>query len=289
MPQSLAAFDGDLDAIVRDGYDIELLDNHDAVVERRSSLVHDDGSVDCHECGKNYDNRGVAVHWSTGGCSHPLFTLKQWEILIGSLMGDATVDRTNKNPYLVVYNIQESYLKHIRRQFPLLMRDVSLLQTAEESALESREYGFDSQADPESYHDMFYLHARCTPHLEKLEKWYSTGEKVFDKEIKLTSTILRHWYCQDGGLCVPNSSGDHNGYCVISSHNEKDNQEEIKRMFSEVGFDVSYPCTEIRISTGDTERFLEYIGPSPPGFLYKWQHQDYDAYHFAKDWDRGDL
>ena len=274
-------------------YDVELLDNHEEVVERRRDLVYEDGTVDCPQCGDNYEDLGIGSHWVQSSCDYPQFTQKQYEIVIGSLMGDGSVRRKNKNPYSNLYNTNTVYLDYVRQQFPLLMTDVKLKSTAEEGVEYTRKRNLDYNVSPTEYHDCYRVRTRGTPDLAELADWYSSGEKVFDQDLELTPTITRHWYAGDGNLDMSHVLRDNGfnskGNCEITATNERERSHNITKMFQEAGFDVSFHCDKIRFTVEETKRFLDWIGPAPPGFSYKWEVQDPDRYKHLKKRAYGDL
>jgi len=246
--------------------------------------------VDCPQCGGNYESDGIGAHWSLGSCDVPRFTRKQYEILIGSLMGDGWLDMSDKSPRLRLKGINKRYLRHVQQKFPLLMKNFSLVTTAQEAAHRNRKRNFSPQAEEKDYHDLYSVGTRNTPWLNELAKWYSSGKKRFDQNLTLSATIARHWYSGDGNLNMSRPfNGTGKGHCEIRSVNEEERSSNLLRMFSERGFDVSYSSHRIRFDVEETERFLDWIGPAPPGFPYKYEIQDPDRYKYLKDMAYGDL
>jgi hypothetical protein len=111
----------------------------------------------------------------------------------------------------------------------------------------------------------------CHPDLDQFSNWYSSGKKVWPPDLKLTPTVLKHWYCGDGNLAVD----DTHRFIQISVVNERNNRKKIEHMFDRVGFEVSNwnigedRCS-IQFSKDESDRMFDYMGQSLPGFGYKW-------------------
>ena len=251
--------------MIRDN-ELELLDDHESVIEERGELLADNSRTECHQCGNIY--KQVAQHWSIGSCNWPLYTGKQWDILVGSVMGDGCVNHYGSgptNPCVEIYNTNYDYLKYISKQFPVMMDGVVLKETAEQSSQYDRDSGWNPGADSDDYHDYYRIRTSCDERLKRLGNWYSSGKKVFPDNIELTPTIARHWYCQDG-------SRSHNIRRVnIHSVNESERGKNIISIFESVGFEVYYESDVIQFSVDESERFLEWISPAPDGMEYKWR------------------
>jgi hypothetical protein len=256
---------------------MELLSDHESVVTERRDLVYDDGTIDCHECGANRED--VSQHWSMGSCEYPKYTEKQYDILTGIVMGDATVQNGGgRTPRVELYGTNERYLEYVREQFPLTFNDVSLKCTGEEQFDRLKDTDFDPNGSPGPYHDQFRLPSKSNDNNSNLLSWYSTGEKVFPPDLSLNPIILRHYYACDGGMDKNRSSS------YIQANNENDRQDKIVEMFERVGLDVSFSSNRIRFKKSDTPGFLDRIGPAPPGMEYKWEYKDVERYETLQEY-----
>lgn len=229
---------------------------------------------ECHECGNEY--KYIGSHWQ-GDCSHKQLTQQQYEVTVGLLMGDGSLDRSSKNPYLRVGMISPNYLEYLDGAFGILGNGVSLMMTAEENAEAKRESGFRPNADAENYSDMYQWRSISHPELHEFADWYSSGTKVWPGDIDLTPTVLKHWYCGDGGW---NNSGGNN-HIQISMSNEVDNTDKVDRYFERAGLpspsnyniqersDGSVGC-EAQFTVEQSRELLEYMGEPLPDFEYKW-------------------
>jgi len=231
----------------------------------------------CQQCGNEYQR--IGGHWShpNSSCSHPNFTDHQREIITGVLMGDGSINTSNKNPRLEVEMISPNYLKYIANGFGILGGDVSLTKTAAESAKRNRDSGFSPNAKAENYSDLYRWRSLSHPELQEFAEWYSSGEKVWPADIQLTPTVLKHWYCGDGHW--HNSCA--NNRIRIGMANEIDNTDKVDQVFRNVGLPSpsNYSISEreggsrncvAEFTVEQSKELWEYMGEPLPDFEYKW-------------------
>ena len=230
----------------------------------------------CHKCGEEYTR--VATHWTRSSCPRPAVSDSQHEAIKGLVLGDGCValQEESRHPYLIVACIEEDYLNYLSKNlFPLFSHDVTLSKTAEENAQIHRETGFRPNADAETYSDVYRWRTMAHPELHQYRDWYSSGSKVFPKDIKLTPTTLKHWYCGDGHFDAKSN------YASITMSNERENYNKITKIFKWAGFeDFTWFRTEqsgeqkdkacIKFNREGTRWLFRYIGDPLPGFEHKW-------------------
>jgi len=230
--------------------------------------------VACPECGEEYKRLGS--HWVYNPSHRPNFTQQQKEVITGLLMGDGSINESNKNPRIVSNMISKNYLEYIDNIFACLGTGVSLVRTAKDSAKQNRDRGFRPNAKEENYSDVYRWESRSHPHLQKWADWYSTGEKVWPKDIELTPTVFKHWYCCDGYWANKNSKN-----CIeVSMANEINNRNKINKMFKNVSLPSpsNYVISEIKgveactatWTVEQSKELWEYMGEPLPDFHYKW-------------------
>jgi len=224
----------------------------------------------CPQCGTEYQI--VASHWGQSSCEYPSFTDHQREVITGLLMGDGSINRGGKNPFLECGMISPNYLKYVDGEFGIFGHDVSLKKTAEESAEDCRGRGFSPDAKEENYSDLYHWHSMRHPELQEFAEWYSTGTKVWPSDIELTPTVLKHWYCGDGHW---DNSGVQN-YIKIAMANEVENTEKVDQMFENVGlpspsnYNISETNCVAEFTVGQSKELWKYMGEPLPDFGYKW-------------------
>jgi hypothetical protein len=233
--------------------------------------------VACPECGNEYKSLGI--QWSKGSCSAPELTEQQKEIVVGLLMGDGSLGRSNKNPRIRVKMISPNYLEYLDETFGCLGTDVTLKQTAAESAKQNRDSGFRPNAKEENYSDVYQWRTRSLPELHDFN-WYKTGKKVWPEWVPMTRTVLKHWYCGDG--CFDNSSRQHS--IVIGMSNEVENTDKVDKYFKRMGLptpsnysiskrkDGSKNCIA-KFTQPASKKLWEYMGEPLPDFEYKWPEE----------------
>lgn len=231
----------------------------------------------CTHCGNEYQR--IANHWSqSSDCSHPSFTDHQREIITGLLMGDGHISRKDSpNPRVQCNMISENYLQYIDEKFGVFGNGVYLGRTAEESAKQVRERGFNPDAEAADYSDAYMWRSMSHPELQEFSDWYSTGEKVWPKHIELTPTVLKHWYCGDGNW---NNSGTNNNI-RISMSNEVENTDKVDQLFEAAGLPSpsNYNISERKaggkrcdavFTVDQSQKLCQYMGEPLPDFEYKW-------------------
>jgi len=233
----------------------------------------------CSQCGTEYQI--IASHWSRGSCKYPSFTDHQRELITGLLMGDGNINRSgDRNPRLECGMISPNYLKYVDGEFGVFGNGVSLRETAEESAKRCRDKGFSPDAKEENYSDVYRWQSMSHPELQEFAEWYLTGKKVWPRDIELTPTVLKHWYCGDGTW---NNHGSHNRI-LIAMANEVENTDKVDQMFENVGLpspsnyniserkDGSKKCDAV-FTVEQSKELWEYMGNPLPDFKYKWPEE----------------
>lgn len=238
-------------------------------------------TIECHSCGERY--RKISRHWYETNCSYPEISDRQKSILIGLMMGDATLGaKDQSNPYVGIVNTNAEFLKWIHAELDGLSYSPTLLSTAKEQYVQNIESGFTSEesANLSNYNDVYYLNTVSHKEFVNLD-WVSEGKKVIPEKISIDSMIAKMWYCSDGSLHW--RSDAKKAEARITNVTENDNLKKFKKMFSEAGFDVRVGGKEIQFNTKQTERLLNWMGEPPSGMDYKWMYQDRESYEKKKE------
>jgi len=232
----------------------------------------------CAYCANYYKSLGH--HWRhTPNCA-PQLSDKQEQIVTGLLMGDGHLDVSSKNPYIKSDMVTFDYLDYLDSEFPVMGRGVELVNSAKESATRAKETGFHDGALEKNYSDVYGWRTYRNPNLHTFDNWYKPN-KCWPEDIRLTSTVLKHWYVCDGTLKDKDSIG-------ICADNENQNADKLINYFTDA--DLPEPNTNVYsrpddawsnsdrllLSWGfsDSSQLFNYIGEPLPGFEYKWPDQN---------------
>ena len=172
--------------------------------------------------------------------------------------------------------VSKNYLNYIDKIFGKFSLGVHVKETPEEAVKRRRKSEFLSNGYKEDYKTVYRWMSMAHPEITKFSEWYSTGEKVWPKDIELTPTVLKHWYCGDGTYVNRNQ-----GHIQIAMLNEVNNTQKVDSMFKNSGLPVP---SNYNISTKDgekvtcgatftvsqSEKLWEYMGEPLPDFDYKW-------------------
>jgi hypothetical protein len=119
---------------------------------------------------------------------------------------------------------------------------------------------------------VYHWQTRNHPDFSTFRDWYGSGAKVFPEDIRLTPTVLKHWYVCDGNLAKSESYP----YIRIGISNEKDNKEKIEGYFENAGLPRPQWYTkgetghQLSFTVEESLEIFDYIGGPLPGFEYKW-------------------
>lgn len=175
-------------------------------------------------------------------------------------------------------------MKYVDKEFGIFGTGVSLYKTAEESAEDSRNREFNLDARAENYSDLYRWRSRNHPEFEEFSGWYSSGDKVWPQNIKITPTVLKHWYCGDGSRKNRGTSN----CIVIGMTNEVDNTDKVSKLFESAelpspsnyniyGEEGQKNCIA-EFSVSQSKELWEYMGEPLPGFEYKWPEEYRNTY-----------
>lgn len=207
--------------------------------------IKPDGYNECIDCGGYFMH--IGKHISRKECSLPEITEQQWDLIVGTVLGDGYVTPNSAgNPTFGVSMTEKEFIHWLNNELSPLSNCIC----RDEFSNKRDQYKFDT-----------------TPHkkFRQIRSWYDGGEKRFPENLKLNRVRLKIWYVTDGG--------NSNGYPSITSHNESDRSDFLLSLFDGIPFDVRWKNYEIHVSSDTVDKFFEYIGSPPPGFEYKWPEE----------------
>ena len=232
----------------------------------------------CPKCGKVL--RQFGNHWRTS-CGYPEIPDRKWNMFIGLLMGDASVQGDGyeeaKNANMRIYSSNKKFLEWLDGEMGVFTTNVNLNDTGGDRLLRNQKSGFDNRKEAD-YSDMYVLNTRAMPCFTELRVWYDSGKKKFPKSLELTKEVARMWFVSDGGL---NWQGERytnpTAQAEIASVNESERPEMLVSLFEDHGFNPTFDGTRLHFNS-QTEDFLEWLGDPVPGYEYKWETKNRDRY-----------
>jgi len=235
----------------------------------------------CPYCGNWY--KRIGSHWSQSSCEHPPISDYKIELLKGMMLGDGSLNFSNKYPLFDIAMTNVTFLKWLQMELGWLSGTFSIQKTASEIAQNDCERDFNTDVDGSHYLDYYRFYTTTHAQFEQFGQWYDTGEIIFPENLSVSPLSLKIWYVSDGCLSW---STDSTCYVVFSSQNESDRPGEIICALEKYGFTVGQSSENFRLSTSNTEDFFELIGDPVPGFEYKWAYQDRERYKRLKEQHR---
>jgi hypothetical protein len=233
-------------------------------------------------CCKSYDGDNIGLHWSNNpNCSSPEPSKYKKEIIKGLLMGDGTLnDVSGDSPFMQVNMINREFLEWVSDELGVFGLDVRMHKDSEEQFRLSSE-NFDN-LKKSNFNDIYSLQTRCFDWMKDFRSWYTDSGKTFPKDLSLTSISAKVWYVCDGSVHYYTDSS--NAHIQISASNERNNYDNINRMWNEVGFDVRLgeSSSNFRFTVSESEDVLEWFGEPLPGFEHKWVIRDKNKYNSVK-------
>jgi len=215
-------------------------------------------SIRC-SCGSEYDR--IGTHWRFNENHIPELTKKQHEIITGSMMGDGTVVMVGdaKYPQFKLRTNSKEYLKNVRKNMKNITYPITLGQKTENNVKQNK--------------DMWRIATPNHPELFKYRDWYKTGSKTWPSDLKLTPTIVKHWFVQDGHK---KKRGRGRPAIQIALDNERGNKDKIFSYFESSDCPTPDRWHEDKYNTrvvwnvDKAEKLWNYMGESLSGYEYKW-------------------
>ncbi len=221
---------------------------------RKFAKIHDLGSISARELIKK-----VRL-WNKNLEENPfnLLTRKEHEVILGTLMGDASIRKRERNSCLrFSHSIKQKEYCKIKKE---ILESFNLSEFREYKRLKKN--GILHTLDfATKTHSVFNYYRNL---------FYSEGKKVITQEIlnQLTSRSLAFWICDDGSYC---KSGKYIILCTNSFSFEE--HQLIQRFFLKkfglnptIGFrDNKYHY--LRFSKSDTEKLVNIVKPFIPPFM----------------------
>jgi hypothetical protein len=182
------------------------------------------------------------------------------DIIIGSLLSDGCVNNTNngKNYFWTQTCVNEDYINYLIDETNLDLHKFTkpsnkFISTNGKTYTAKKAFVFKSKAS--------------VTFTKYREDWYPNGVKIVPKNIKITPTVLLHWYLGDGYI------SDECGITLCTDSFDKESLTFLLYELENIGLlpHLNYLKNRIIIPNKRVIEFLTYIGECPvKSFDYKW-------------------
>lgn len=241
----------------------------------------------CPICG--YKSVHLGQHFIHSDHGFPDIDQHRWEILVGHIMGDATYAKRSKNGYLAWNMTNLQYMKWLNNELGWISYDVRKGSTPEKMAqyhfLRDRETS-DSYKDEQdvwpgsddSYKQQYRGSTISHPWIDKLD-WMEDGKKKFPKTVKLTPTVVKIWFSDDGGLHWGNGNRPQ---ASITATSQIDILDLLSDKFSDAVCSPNVIRNRLQFNVDETEELIDWMGEAPPGMEYKFCLESKERYNELK-------
>lgn len=184
------------------------------------------------------------------------------DVIIGSLLSDGCINNSNggKNYFWTHTSINEEYIDFLINDTMLDLHKFSNKSIKFLSTITNKEYTAKKSYTFKSMASVSFTKYR--------NDWYPVGKKIVPKDIKITPTILLHWYLGDGFI------SDSNGITLATDSFDFDSLDFLIYELNNLDLHpyINYLRNRIIIPNKRVLEFLNYIGKCPiKCFDYKWQ------------------
>lgn len=224
----------------------------------------------------DHQSESLGTHFIRSEHGHPDIDQYKWEILVGHMMGDASYGRGSKNGYVVWHMTNLDYMKWLNRELGWMCNDPYLSRTPEQSARNNflREVSRPAQndkekrmfsSDPDSYKPIYTSRTVTHPLINKLD-WMEDGKKKFPETLKLTQTMVKIWYCDDGGLSW---HSERSPFAIIGATSQMGMLDLLADKFADAVCRPVVSNGRLRFNVNETEKLIDWMGDPPDGMEYK--------------------
>lgn len=228
----------------------------------------DEDSIVCPNCDTRYNY--ISNHWNK--CGEPELSEYKKSLLKGMLLSDGTV---NSSGGFTAYSSNREFIEWFSGELEFMAYPSILNDSGDDRHKRNMKSGFDTRKNVE-YKDVYAVSIPKHSFTEQLRKWYKSGEKKIPDDLSADKTLVKMWYCCDGGL---HWSGN-NAYTEIRPLSF--DNDAVKDILDQLSFNYSIQSDGTTCFYGDTENFLEYLGTAPSGMEYKWETKSRERYKRLK-------
>ena len=231
------------------------------------------GSRTCPICGRTDEQ--LPHHWSAESCSWPDVTRRQHDLVIGLLLGNATISGESANKHLRFVTTNRTFATWVFEELDWLAD--SLVRVDPPKSTDQTEHTLNHR---------YRVRTRDHPELTSCCEWYdASGEKRVPFHLDLPARSARVWYASSGEL---HWQDDNHPSAGFTARDDK-RANRIAGLIERAEFEPTRTGTQVRLPPRETHVFLEWIGDPVPGVGYKWAteravHDDLRREQRAERW-----
>jgi len=208
--------------------------------------------ISCPDCGEVF--LSVGSHWRQTNCKPPTPSARTRRIIDGLVLGDGHVHfaGANRPGYLQVRMTSRRFVEWLDERLGWLSTGARLYRPATNRR-----------------RAVYSVRTRSLDWFDRYRSWYADGEPWISDGYSLSRMAARTWYVSDGSACW---NGDR--FCsvrIAARRLAAKQRERLLELFAEKGYDVRLTDCGLRFRPPHGHRFLDWTGPSLPGFAYKWE------------------
>lgn len=198
------------------------------------------------------------------------------EIIEGNLLGDGCISIVKPHERSGHYQHGSKYINHITWLRKLFEEQGFPMKKIHSKDAFSQVVMGEKRSNLANFSESFYIKSKSTPSLKVIrQKWYTSERKIVPINLKLTPTMILHWYLGDGSL-------EKRGRIEIATNGFDENENKfLAELFSELGIKAlihkassgfGFRLT-ISKKDGNADKFFSLIGPCPPELQVDYGHK----------------
>ncbi|WP_254830988.1 HNH endonuclease [Haloglomus salinum] len=224
-------------------------DSHEPTTRRATTV--------CPDCEERF--LSVGTHWNRTECDPPTPSPSIRKLVDGLVLGDGHVrfPGSQRPGYLQVRMTNSRFVAWLDRQFGGISTGARLNRKATDHRC--------------AVHS---IRTRSLPWLDRYHDWYRNGRTIVPETYTLTPVAAMVWYVSDGSL----SWGDGVSLRLYCADYVDHAPVRVRSLFESHGFHPTVEPYGLRFPKVEHQELLDWLGPAPPGFAYKWAIDSRERY-----------
>lgn len=223
--------------------------HHEPTTERATTV--------CPDCGESF--LSVGSHWWQTDCTPPEPSDELQRIIDGLVLGDGHIHfpGPDRPGYLQVRMTNREFVEWLDDRLGQFSTGARLYREATDRRKTA-----------------YSVRTRSLGWFDRYRAWYQAGRTVVPPEYSLTPTAAKLWYVSDGSLCW----GEAPSLRLYCEDYLSQDPNRVRSLFESHGFTPTVEPNGLFFPIADRRRLLDWLGPAPPGFEYKWETESKTRY-----------